>query len=113
MKALTRIFTGKAGGSTGLLKILVSGFLGVRTEPIHYDIRDGTHIFQIPKIIEGVVKPIKGKDGGTNVVVSNTGYWVGRDVTIARAETSRLRAFGRNWNFEGRSAELLRLDWGS
>jgi hypothetical protein len=34
-------------------------------------------------------------------VVSNTGYWVGKDVTIARAETSRVRAFGRNWNFEG------------
>ena len=36
-----------------------------------------------------------------------------RDVTIARAETSRVRAFGRNWNFAGRSAELVRLDWGS
>ena len=65
VKALTRIFSGKAGGSTGLLKILVGSFLGVRTEPIHYDIKeDGTHIFQIPKIIEGVVKPIKGKDAG-------------------------------------------------
>jgi hypothetical protein len=113
VKALTRIFTGKAGGSTGLLKILVSGFLGVRTEKIIYEIRDGAHIFQIPKIIEGVVKPIKGKAPGEPVVVSNTGYWVGRDVTIARAETSRVRAFGRNWNFEGRSAELVRLDWGS
>jgi hypothetical protein len=113
LKALTRIFTGKAGGSTGLLKILVSGFLGVRTEKIIYEIKDGSHIFQIPKIIEGVVKPIKGKEKGENVVVSNTGYWVGRDVTIARAETSRVRAFGRNWNFEGRSAELVRLDWGS
>ena len=114
VKALTRIFTGKAGGSTGLLKILVGGFLGVRTEKIVYEVQDdGTHIFQIPKIIEGVVKPIKGKDKGQNVVVSNTGYWVGRDVTIARAETSRVRAFGRNWNFEGRSAELVRLDWGS
>jgi len=113
VKALTRIFSGKAGGSTGLLKILVGSFLGVRTEPILYEIRDGAHIFQIPKIIEGVVKPINGKEPGQNVVVSNTGYWVGKDVVIARAEKSRVRAFGRNWNFEGRSAELVRLDWGS
>ena len=42
MKALTRIFTGKAGGSTGLLKILVGSFLGVRTEKIIYEIKDGT-----------------------------------------------------------------------
>jgi hypothetical protein len=95
------------------LKILVGSFLGVRTEPIHYEIKDGAHIFQIPKIIEGVVKPIKGKEPGENVVVSNTGYWIGKDVTIARAETSRVRAFGRNWNFAGRSAELLRIDWSS
>ena len=66
VKALTRIFSGKAGGSTGLLKILVGSFLGVRTEPITSEIKDGTHIFQIPKIIEGVVKPIKGKEPGEN-----------------------------------------------
>ena len=60
-----------------------------------------------------MVKPIAGKDKRESVVVSNTGYWVGRDVTIARAETSRVRAFGRNWNFAGRSAEIVRLDWGS
>ena len=41
VKALTRIFTGKAGGSTGLLKILVGSFLGVRTEKIIYEIKDG------------------------------------------------------------------------
>jgi hypothetical protein len=113
VKALTRIFSGKAGGSTGLLKILVSGVLGVRTEPIVYEVKDGAHIFQIPKIIEGVVKPIAGKNKGENVVIQNTGYWVGKDVIVSRAETSRVRAFGRNWNFAGRSAEIVRLDWGS
>ena len=113
VKALTRILSGKAGGSTGLLKILVGSVLGIRTEKIVYEIQGDTRIFQIPKIIEGVVKPIAGKQKGENVVVSNTGYWVGPEVTIARAETSRVRAFGRNWNFAGRSAELVRLDWGS
>jgi hypothetical protein len=24
-----------------------------------------------------------------------------------------VRAFGRNWNFAGRSAEICRLDWGN
>ena len=58
VKALTRIFSGKAGGSTGLLKILVGGVLGVRTEPIIYEVKDGARIFQIPKIIEGAVTPM-------------------------------------------------------
>ena len=34
VKALTQIFTGRAGGSTHLLKILVGSFLGVRQLPI-------------------------------------------------------------------------------
>jgi hypothetical protein len=110
VKALTRIFTGRAGGSTGLLKILVGSFLGVQQTRIDYRIEGETRIFQIPKIIDGVVAPIRGKQKG-EVVIRNSGYWVAPDIVVARAETSRVRAFGRNWNFAGRSAELCRLDW--
>ena len=111
VKALTRIFTGRAGGSTGLLKILVSTFLGVRQEKIIYRVDGDTRIFEIPKIIEGRVSPIRGKRPGENVVIHNTEYWIAPEVTVSRAETSRVRAFGRNWNFAGRSAELCRIDW--
>lgn len=113
VKGLTKIFTGRAGGSTGLLKILVGSFLGVRQEKIVYRIEGETRIFQIPKIIDGEVKPIRGKRRGENVVVRNSEYWVAPEITVARAEKSRVRAFGRNWNFAGRSAELCKLDWGS
>jgi hypothetical protein len=113
VKGLTRIFTGRAGGSTGLLKILVGSFLGVQQTRIDYRIEGDTRIFDIPKIIEGVVKPIPGKQHGEHVVIRNSGYWVAPDITVSRAATSRVRAFGRNWNFAGRSAELCRLDWGN
>jgi hypothetical protein len=85
----------------------------VQQKKITYRIDGETRIFQIPKIIDGVVKPIRGKESGQNVVIRNSEYWVAPDITVARAETSRVRAFGRNWNFAGRSAELCRLDWGS
>jgi len=111
VKALTRIFTGRAGGSTALLKILVGSFLGVRQERIIYRIEGETRIFQIPKIIDGRVSPIRGKRPGENVVIRNSEYWIAPDVIVSRADTSRVRAFGRNWNFAGRSAELCRLDW--
>jgi hypothetical protein len=111
VKALTRIFTGRAGGSTGLLKILVGSFLGVRQQKIIYRQEGDTRIFQIPKIIDGRVTPIRGKRAGENVVIRNTEYWIGSEVTVSRAEVSRVRAFGRNWNFAGRSAELCRIDW--
>jgi hypothetical protein len=111
VKALTRIFTGRAGGSTALLKILVSSFLGVRQEKIIYE-RDGAaRIFQIPKIIDGRISPVRGKRPGENVTIRNSEYWIAPEITVARAETSRMRAFGRNWNFAGRSAEMCRIEW--
>jgi hypothetical protein len=112
VKALTRIFTGRAGGSTHLLSILVGQFLGVQQVPIKYDVESDTRIFQIPKIIDGAVTPIRGKDKDAPVTIRNTEYWIAPDITVARADKSRVRAFGRNWNFAGRSSEICRLDWG-
>jgi len=113
VKALTKIFTGRAGGSTGLLKILVSSFLGVRTVPITYKVEGQTRIFSVEKMIDGAVTPIQGKDPDKPVMIHNSGYWIAPDVMVSRADRSRMRAFGRNWNFAGRSAEICAIDWGN
>jgi hypothetical protein len=111
-KALTWIMSGRAGGSTALLKILGGAFLGVRQVPIVYEVRGETRIVKIEKIVDGALTPIKGKGEG-NVVIRNSEYWIAPDIIVAKADRSRFRLFGRNWNFEGRSAEICRLDWGN
>jgi hypothetical protein len=113
VKALTRIFTGRAGGSTHLLSILVGHFLGVQQAPIVYRTEGETRVFSVEKIIDGAVTPISGKKKDEPVVIRNSEYWIAPDITVARADKSRVRAFGRNWNFAGRSAEICRLDWGN
>ena len=110
-KAFQKIFTGKAGGTTGLLSILVGNFLGIQHQPIHYDVQGDTRTIKIPKIIDGVVNPIRGKNDGEHTVIRNSEYWIAQDIIVAQSERSRMRAFGRNWNFEGRSAEICELDW--
>jgi hypothetical protein len=110
-KALSRIFSGKAGGSTGLLSILVSRFLGVEQVPIDYEVRDKTRLFSIPGVIDGAVSPIRGGDRENHTVITNSAYWIAPEIVVARADRSRMRAFGRNWNFVGRSAEICKLDW--
>ena len=112
VKALTRIFTGRAGGSTHLLSILVGSFLGVQQMPITYRTEGETRIVKIGDLVDGAVSPIPGGGEG-NVVIRNSEYWIAPDITVARADKSRLRAFGRNWNFAGRSAEICKLDWGN
>ncbi|MEM7303064.1 MAG: DUF1326 domain-containing protein [Pseudomonadota bacterium] len=110
-KAITRIFSGKAGGTTGLLSILVGNFLGVQREPISYEVDGNKRIVQIPKIIDGVITPIRGNDREGDTVITNSEYWIAPEITVATAEKSRFRAFGRNWNFQGKSAEICKLDW--
>ncbi len=113
VNALSLILTGKAGGSTRLMSILVGSFLGVEQVPIAYRTEGTTRLFSAGKVIEGAISPIKGKNEDTAVMVRNSRYWIAPDVTVAQAERSRLRAFGRNWNFAGRSAEICRIAWGS
>ncbi|MEM1040471.1 MAG: DUF1326 domain-containing protein [Pseudomonadota bacterium] len=112
-KALTKIFTGKAGGTTHLLSILVGNFLGVQHHKITYEVEDKTRHIKIPKILDGVVTPIAGKTKGEDTVISNSEYWIAEDIIVAKSDRARFRAFGRNWNFEGLSAEVCKLDWHS
>jgi len=111
VNALTKIFSGRAGGSTSLLSILVGNFLGVRQAPVEYTVEDKTRIVRVEGYIDGAITPISGKNGGDDVVISNSQYWIAPDITVCQSDKSRMRAFGRNWNFAGRSAELCRLDW--
>jgi hypothetical protein len=113
VKGLTRIFTGRVRGTTHLLSILVGQFLGVHQVPVTYETQGETRIVNIHTYGGGTITPVKGKDEGGNVVIRNSQYWIGPDVIVSRADKSRFRGFGRNWNLAGRSAEIVKLDWGN
>ncbi|HZD90414.1 MAG TPA: DUF1326 domain-containing protein [Pseudolabrys sp.] len=113
VKGLTRIFTGRVGGTTHLLSILVGQFLGVHQVPITYQTDGDTRIVSLEKYGGGTVTPVRGKARDENVVIRNSEYWIGPDVIVAKAEKSRFRGFGRNWNLAGRSCEIVKLDWGN
>src|SRR5437868_3487432 len=100
---------GRASSSTKLLKILTNSFLNTQQIPIIYKIQKQTHIIKIEKIVDNAITPVRNKDEG-NVVIRNSEYWISPDIIVSRADKSRLRLFGRNWNFEGKSAEICKLD---
>ena len=62
-------------------------------------------------MIEGAVTPVPASDRDEHVVINNSQYWIAPDITVCKSDKSKMRAFGRNWNFAGRSAELCKLDW--
>lgn len=110
-EGLVDIFSGKAGGTTGLFSMLVSTFLGAERAPVEYENDGKKRRLTVGRKIQGEVEPIAGKDPDKDLVVTNTGYWMGPDITVASANKGRVRAFGRVWNFEGRSAEICQIDW--
>ena len=98
---------------TGLFQVLVGEIIGVERQPVSYDTsEDGkTRHITVGKKIEGVVYPVEGKNKDEEIVISNTKYWMGPDITGATASKGRVRAFGRVWDFGGRSAEICQIDW--
>jgi hypothetical protein len=113
VRAMTRIFTGRAGGTTHLLSILVGSFLGVRQTPISYETKGDTRVIKIDGFAEGALTPVKGKENDQHVTIRNSQYWIAPDVIVAKADKSRFRGFGRNWNLAGRSCEICQIDWGN
>ncbi len=108
--ALLNIFSGKARGNTGLFKMLVGEFLGAERAPIVFETVGNERRLMVGKAIQGAVVPVEG-NGGKDIVVTNTEYWMGPDITVATATKGRVRAFGRVWDFDGRSAEICQINW--
>lgn len=109
-EALEAIFSGAARGTTGLFGVLVGEFLGAERAPVVFETEGKERRLMVGKKIKGAVVPVTGKDG-KDIVVTNTEYWMGPDITVAKATLGRVRAFGRVWDFDGRSAEICQIDW--
>ncbi len=110
-EGLVKIFSGRAKGTTGLFSILVSEFLGSERAVIKYETDGKTRHLTVGKKIQGSVAPISGTHDDQEVVVKNTKYWMGSDITVGEASKGRVRAYGRVWDFEGRSAEICQINW--
>lgn len=110
---LLKVFSGSVKGTTGLFKMLVGEFLGAERAPIEYITEGKKRRLVVGKAIKGEIEPITGADPDQEVVVSNTEYWMGPDITIASANQGRVRAYGRVWDFDGRSAEICQINWSS
>ncbi|MGI9306709.1 MAG: DUF1326 domain-containing protein [Gammaproteobacteria bacterium] len=112
---LRQIFSGQAGGSLGILSLLVSNILGAERAALEFmDTETGWRMTARraeDKIADCAINRIPGQREGEDVVIKNSQYWVAPDVTVAVGGKSRVRAFGRVWDFSGQSAEYAKVSW--
>ena len=108
---LLQIFSGAAGGTTGLFTMLVSEIIGAERAPVVIT-RDGKKRgIQIGRKISGEIEMIDGASADHPVMISNSKYWMGPDIIAAVGVKSKVRDYGRVWDFGGKSAEICPIDW--
>ena len=108
---LLQIFSGAAGGTTGLFTMLVSEIIGAERAPVEI-IRDGKkRAIKIGRKISGEIEMIDGASPDHPVMISNSKYWMGPDIIAAIGVKSKVRDYGRVWDFGGKSAEICPIDW--
>ncbi|MEL6639979.1 MAG: DUF1326 domain-containing protein [Pseudomonadota bacterium] len=108
---ILKIFSGQAGGTTGLFTKLVSEIIGAEREKVEI-VREGNKRgLYIGRKIQGEIEMITGKDPDQPVTIKNSKYWMGPDIVAAQGTKSRVRDYGRVWNFDGKSGEICQIDW--
>ncbi|MEX0349639.1 MAG: DUF1326 domain-containing protein [Paracoccaceae bacterium] len=108
---ILQIFSGQAGGTTGLFTMLVSEIIGAERAPVEIE-REGTkRRIMIGRKIQGEIEMLTGKDAEHPVMVTNSKYWMGPDIIVAKGTKSKVRDYGRVWDFGGKSAEICPIDW--
>lgn len=110
-QGILQIFSGQAGGTTGLFTMLVSEIIGAQREKVEI-IRDGARrSINIGRKISGEIEMLQGASPDHPVMVTNSKYWMGPDIITAKGLKSKVRDYGRVWDFEGKSAEICPIHW--
>ena len=108
---ILQIFSGQAGGTTGLFTMLVSEIIGAERQKVEI-VREGKKRgIYIGRKIAGEIEMIDGLSPDHPVMVTNSKYWMGPDIIAAKGLKSKVRDYGRVWDFGGKSAEICPIDW--
>ncbi len=110
-EGLLKILSGEAGGTTGLFTLLVSEIIGAEREKVVIRREGRRRSVEVGRKIRGEIEMLPGADPERPVTMTNTQYWMGPDVIAARGLKSRVRDYGRVWDFDGKSAEICAIDW--
>lgn len=108
---LLQILSGAAGGNTGVFNFLVSEILGAEREKVIIEKDGRRRKVVVGRKIQGEIEMIPGKDPDTPVSMENTQYWMGPTIYPAIGLKSKVRDYGRVWDFEGKSGDIIPVHW--
>jgi hypothetical protein len=112
---LGAVFAGQAGGPMAMLSPLITEMLGMETAPIDY-IDDGRrHSVKVGELIDIEIEDFVAPGNPSGEVERLTGIFhpANSTLTIARANRSRVHAFGLSFANEGKNGHSAPFSWAS
>lgn len=103
-EALTKVFTGQAGGHPARLAAHVGNVLGVASVPIEYVAEGKRRSLSIPNIADLSIEAIEGQ-GGAEVTVTNHPLAIapGYSAVTSRSHSLRYQDHGLRWEVSGKN----------
>lgn len=105
--ALTRIFSGQAGGPPAAIHALISKVLGVKNAEITYQATGRGRHMTIRDIGESEIEALEGA-GGADVTISNhpLGIAPGYPSIVSRSKQLKFRDYGFTFDLAGRTGQF-------
>jgi hypothetical protein len=110
---LGAVFGGQLGGPMEALGPLIGEMLGSERVPIEVSSEGGTHRAKIGDETEVEVQDVVpwGKENGEPAKVTGVFHPAGDTLTVGKATSSRISAFGLDFSNEGKSGFSSRFSW--
>jgi hypothetical protein len=110
---LAGVFSGQQGGPMGALAPLITEMLGMEKMPIEYSGEGRRHRVKIGEsvdiVVEDVTSPLDAEAEPPKLV--GGGHPASSTLTVARATSSRISAFGLEMSNEGKSGLSAPFSW--
>lgn len=102
--ALTRIFTGQAGGHPGMLVSHIGDVLGIKSASIEYTANGKQRSLKIAEVAEAEIEAIEGQSGA-DVTIDNHPLCIapGYKAVVAKSKTLRYRDYNLHWEITGKN----------
>lgn len=110
---LAAVFSGQLGGPMEAVAPLIGEMLGVERAPMEFESEGGKHRIKIGDDTEVAVEDVVpfGVETGEAAELTGIAHPAGTTLTVAQATTSRVRAFGLEFENEGKSAFSHAFSW--
>ena len=108
---LTAVFAGQAGGPMANIAPLIGELLGIERLPIEYSDHGNRHSIRIGEDVAIEVEDYAAQEGGETTKLTGVAHPSGSTITIARPTSSKIKAFGMDFQNAGKSAFSAPFNW--